>query len=152
PLLQFGDGSIQHAGMQPRRDPQLPGFLLNSHPGMGQQWEGPDDPYEQPLLTAACLMLRKAEYAALGGLDEGYVIGDFEDSDLCLGLRSRGLKLYVVPEARLWHLERQSQTLNSVAGVRQLITLFNGWRYQQKIARGELADPLSARIGREAAA
>lgn len=152
PLLQFGDGSIQHAGMQPRRDPQLPGFLLNSHPGMGQRWEGPDDSYEQPLLTAACLMLRKADYAALGGLDEGYVIGDFEDSDLCLGLRSRGLKLYVVPEARLWHLERQSQTLNSVAGVRQLITLFNGWRYQQKIARGERVDPMTARAGREAAA
>ncbi|WP_366552632.1 glycosyltransferase family 2 protein [Aquibaculum sediminis] len=152
PLLQFGDGSIQHAGMQPRRDPQLPGFLLNSHPGMGQRWEGPNDSYEQPLLTAACLMLRKADYEALGGLDEGYVIGDFEDSDLCLGLRSHGLRLYVVPEARLWHLERQSQTLNSVAGVRQLITLFNGWRYQQKIARGERVDPMTVRVGREAAA
>lgn len=152
PLLQFGDGSIQHAGMHPRRDPQLPGFLLNTHPGMGQQWEGSDTAYEQPLLTAACVMLRKADYERLGGFDEGYVIGDFEDSDLCLGLRTQGKCLYVVPTAKLWHLERQSQTLNSVAGVRQLITLFNGWRYQQKIARGELVNPTEIQIGQEARA
>lgn len=153
PLLQFGDGSIQHAGMHPRRDPQLPGFMLNTHPGMGQQWEeGSDTAYEQPLLTAACVMLRKTDYDSLGGFDEGYVIGDFEDSDLCLGLRTQGKCLYVVPEAKLWHLERQSQTLNSVAGVRQLITLFNGWRYQQKIARGELVNPMEIQIGQEARA
>jgi GT2 family glycosyltransferase len=149
PLLQFGDGSIQHAGMHPRRDPQLPGFLLNTHPGMGLQWEGSDAAYEQPLLTAACLILRTEDYADYGGFDEGYVIGDFEDSDLCLGLRTRGKRLYVVPEARLWHLERQSQTLGNVAGVRQLVTLFNGWRYQQKIARGELVDPMELTLGQE---
>lgn len=152
PLLQFGDGSIQHAGMHPRRDPQLPGFLLNTHPGMGLQWEGGDAAYEQPLLTAACLMLRTEDYADYGGFDEGYVIGDFEDSDLCLGLRTQGKRLYVVPEARLWHLERQSQTLGNVAGVRQLITLFNGWRYQQKITRGELVDPMEITLGQEAQA
>lgn len=141
PLLQFGDGSIQHAGMRPRRDPQLPGFLLNTHPAMGQRWQGGDEPFEQPLLTAACVMLRKTDYDDIGGFDEGYVIGDFEDSDLCLSLRTKGYRLYVVPGVKLWHLERQSQTLNSVADVRQLITLFNGWRYQQKIKQGKLVNP-----------
>ena len=47
----------------------------------------------------------------------------------------------MVPEARLWHLERQSQNLGNVVGQRQLITLFNGWRFQQKIRRGVLTDP-----------
>jgi GT2 family glycosyltransferase len=141
PLLLFADDTVQHAGMYPRTDTRLPGFLLNSHKGMGMTWEGPEHPSEHPMLTAACLMVRREEYEMLGGLDEGYAVGDFEDSDFCLALRTRGKRLYLVPGARLWHLERQSQTLGQVAGVRQLITLFNGWRFHQKIKHGEIADP-----------
>nr|WP_300307179.1 glycosyltransferase [Halomonas sp.] len=146
PLLLFGDDSIQHAGMHSRWEPQLPGFMLNTHPGMGQYWQGGSKSYEQPMLTAACLLLKKSNYDALGGFDEGYVIGDFEDSDLCLGLRTKGLRLFVVPEARLWHLERQSQTINNSLGIRQLITLFNGWRYLEKIKRGELVNPMELEL------
>jgi GT2 family glycosyltransferase len=141
PLLQYGDGSVQHAGMSPLQDPQLPGFLLNIHPGKGQPWHGHDTPFEPPLLTAACLMLKKQDFLKLGGFDEGYIVGDFEDSDLCLTLRLQGKRLWLVPEARLWHLERQSQSLESIAGYRQLITLYNGWRYQTKIKSGLIADP-----------
>lgn len=145
PLLQFGDDSIQHAGMEPRRDPGLPGFLLNAHPGKGQVWRGPDVPSEHPLLTAACLMLKKSDYLSVGGFDEGYLIGDFEDSDLSLALRKQGRRLYLVPEARLWHLERQSQNLGNIAGYRQMITLYNGWRYHKKVQNGQIADPHSLR-------
>lgn len=141
PLLQFADNSVQHAGMVARRDPRLPGFLLNMHPGKGQPWLGTDNPRECEMLTGACLMMRKADYAALGGFDEGYLIGDFEDSDLCLGLRKSGKSLWLVPAAKMWHLERQSQNLASISGYRQLLTLFNGWRFQQKIRNGEIADP-----------
>jgi len=149
PLLQFGDGSIQHAGMHPRLEPQLPGFLINTHPGMGQYWDDQargTTPYEQPMLTAACIMLKTSHFQKLNGFDEGYIIGDFEDSDLCLSLRTKGLRLYVVPQAKLWHLERQSQTLGNVAGVRQLITLFNGWRYLKKIENGILIDPMNIKL------
>lgn len=141
PLLQYADGSIQHAGMYPLRCDFLPGFLLNTHPNQGMHWEGGDEPTEHPLLTAACLLLDTEEYRALGGLDEGYVIGDFEDSDLCLALRQKGKRLYVAPKARAWHLERQSQTMDLIGSTRQLITLFNAWRYQTKIHRKSLADP-----------
>jgi len=141
PLLLFGDGSVQHAGMYPRMDAALPGFLLNTHRGMGFVWSGDTQPFEAPMLTAACIAMRKQDYDEVGGFDEGYLIGDFEDSDLCLALRKRGRRLWMVPEARLWHLERQSQNLGNVVGQRQLITLFNGWRFQQKIRRGVLTDP-----------
>lgn len=141
PLLQFADDTVQHAGMYPRRDLLLPGFLLNTHVGMGMPYDGGEEPTEHPLLTAACLLVRTADFKALGGFDEGYVIGDFEDSDLCLALRKPGKRLYLVPKAKLWHLERLSQALDNVAGARQLITLFNGWRYQNKIGNGELASP-----------
>jgi len=141
PLLQFADDSVQHAGMISKRDTRLPGFLLNIHPGKGQPWNGPETPRECQMLTAACVMLDKALYLEVGGLDEGYVIGDFEDSDLCLALRKREKRLWLVPEAKRWHLERQSQNLESISGYRQLLTLFNGWRFQKKIQDGLIADP-----------
>ncbi len=146
PLLQYGDGSIQHAGMVPKQNPSLPGFVLNAHPGKGQVWHGQEQPSEHSLLTGACLMMRKHDYLSVGGLDEGYVIGDFEDSDLCLALRKRNRRLYLVPRARLWHLERQSQGLEKIASYRQLLTLFNGWRYRKRILQGLIADPYSPRL------
>jgi GT2 family glycosyltransferase len=146
PLLQFGDNSIQHAGMYPRTDAALPGFSLNTHKGMGAAWEGGDAPGEHPMLTAACLMVRTRDYREVGGFDEGYVIGDFEDSDLCLALRKQGKRLWLAPEARLWHLERQSQNLSNAMGQRQMITLFNGWRYSNKIRTGDLCDPMGVEV------
>ena len=141
PLLQFGDGTVQHAGMYPRRDDLLPGFLLNTHKGMGTLWHGGQEAVEAPMLTAACLMLRTRDYLELGGLDEGYIVGDFEDSDLCLALRKMGKRVWLAPGTRLWHVERQSQTLADGVGMRQMLTLFNGWRYNEKIRAGLLADP-----------
>ena len=120
PLLLFGDGSVQHAGMYPRMDAALPGFLLNTHRGMGFVWNGDTQPFEAPMLTAACIAMRKQDYDEVGGFDEGYLVGDFEDSDLCLALRKRGKRLWMVPEVRLWHLERQSQNLGNVVGQRHL--------------------------------
>ncbi|MDN5862461.1 MAG: glycosyltransferase [Salinisphaera sp.] len=145
PLLQFADGSVQHAGMEAQCRPQLPGFLLNAHPGKGKLWTGADSPFEAPMLTGACLLLRKRDYLACGGLDEGYLIGYFEDCDLCLRLRGLGRKLYLVPAARLWHLEQQSQPFGSSADVRRLIFLFNAWRYGRKIRAGKLVNPMKIR-------
>ena len=146
PLLEFADGSIQHAGMRPIQEASLPGFVLNTHPRMGTRWDGGSQPSEQVMLTAACLMLSRENYLTVGGLDEGYLVGDFEDSDLCLVLRKLGYRLWLVPAARLWHLERQSVGLYGTAKVKQLITLYNGWRYRQKILRGELVDPYEVEV------
>lgn len=146
PLLLFADNSVQHAGMAPKNDSFLPKFLLNVHPGKGMPWLKNDTPSRHPLITAACIMVRKSDYVALNGLDEGYLIGDFEDSDFCLKLRKMGCNLWLVPEAKLWHLERQSQNLEKIAGYRHLITLYNGWRYHQKILSGELASPYLSEV------
>ena len=141
PLLQFSDNAVQHAGMDVKRDPRLPGFLLNIHPGKGLVWSGGDQPIAKPMLTAACVMLRTEDFRAVKGFDEGYIIGDFEDSDLCLKLSRIGRQHWLVPAARLWHLERQSQNHDGITSVRQLITLFNAWRYQKKIEKGEISNP-----------
>jgi GT2 family glycosyltransferase len=50
----------------------------------------------------------RALYEDLGGFDESYVIGDYEDSDLCLKIRKAGFGIIYAPSVSLYHLERQS--------------------------------------------
>jgi len=132
--LLYSDDSVQHAGMVFERYPHWGQMWINLHPGKGwpASWLLEGGPREVPALTGACLLMRRALYQSLGGLDEGYMRGDFEDSDLCLKLRAQGLKPYLVPQARLYHLERQSQDLNAQATTRMLLTLFNCWRHTRR--------------------
>lgn len=147
PLLQYPEGSVQHAGMAATRQLGNPGLVFSYHPGKGCAWDGGDKASEHPMLTGACLLLRKRDYLAVGGLDENYLVGDFEDSDFSLKLRALGKRLYLVPAARLWHLERQSQYLGTnVRTVRDMLTMYNAWRYQSKIAAGLLPDPETLQV------
>jgi len=113
--LSFENGDVQHVGMEFRQRPELHGVLgrvwLNDHPLKGlalQASPGHEAPVEVEAATAACLLLGTERYRSLGGLSSGYIVGDFEDSDLCLRLRELGLTIQVHRGARFFHLERQS--------------------------------------------
>ncbi len=133
PKLLFEDGSIQHAGIAFMRYPAWEGMWINDHPLKGQ----PDDetaraPQEFPAVTAACLMIDTALYREIGGLSEDYVIGDFEDTDLCLKLRAAGRRNWLVPAVALYHLERQSQALGDTGSWRANLTLYNCWLHHSR--------------------
>ncbi len=114
--LLFDNGGLQHAGMEFVRQNDLPGRLsevwLNEHPMKGLKLEFAAEErlalQEVEAATAACLMLDTALFREIGGLSTDFVIGDFEDSDLCLRVRQRGLPVLVDLEASFYHLERQS--------------------------------------------
>jgi GT2 family glycosyltransferase len=134
PLLLFHDGMVQHAGMTSGPSADIDGLLVNRHPGKGLPWAGGEAPRKVDLLTAACVMLRTEDYLKAGGLDESYIVGDYEDSDLCQRLKGKDGLLYMVPKYKLWHLERQSQALGSGVSQRMLITIMNGMRYSNSQA------------------
>ena len=60
-------------------------------------------------VTAACLLTRKVDYLAVGGLDEVNFPVNFNDVDYCLKLRALGRRIVVSPYARLMHLESASR-------------------------------------------
>ena len=62
-------------------------------------------------VTGACLMLKKALYEKVGGLEEAFAIS-LNDVDLCLKLRELGLLNVFKPFAELFHYESASRGLD----------------------------------------
>ena len=60
-------------------------------------------------VTAACMMMRREVFEAAGGFDEEFAIG-FNDTDLCLRLRGRGLKVLYDGGTVLFHYESATRS------------------------------------------
>lgn len=134
PTLLYEDNNIQHAGMNFSHFAFLEGFWFNEHPGKGTPlWLSPiKKAKEMPSVTGACMFISKEIYDRVGGFDESYILGDFEDSDLCLKIQSINYKCYYEPEIVLYHLERKSQSLFNDHGWKHKVTLYNGWQHTKR--------------------
>ncbi|MBR1930498.1 MAG: glycosyltransferase family 2 protein [Lachnospiraceae bacterium] len=111
--LYYGDRTIQHAGV-----------VL----GLGAHRTAGHSHYKQhrqnlgymgrlcyaqnvSAVTGACLLVKKALYEAVGGLDEHFAVS-LNDVDFCLKLRERGLLNVFTPFAELYHYESISRGLD----------------------------------------
>ena len=132
-MLLFEDGTVQHEGLTFERLPQQGNWPFPMHPrkGLLPRTDTPIGPEQVEAVTGACMVLRRELADALGGFDEAYAIGDFEDSDLCLRVRAKGLSCAVDRRARLYHLERQSQVTPDNPW-RHHATLFNAWTHKRR--------------------
>jgi O-antigen biosynthesis protein len=63
--------------------------------------------------SAACMLIRTELFHELGGFDELYTPGYFEDTDLCFKLRERGLRTIYQPRSRVVHVQHGSSTSES---------------------------------------
>ncbi|MBQ4293417.1 MAG: glycosyltransferase family 2 protein, partial [Lachnospiraceae bacterium] len=106
--LLYPDNTIQHAGVIIG----LGGVAAHSHKDYGKEDAG----YMNRLLvaqnlsavTAACLMMRKAVYEEIDGMDPGYEVA-FNDADFCMRIRKKGYRVVFTPFARLTHYESKSR-------------------------------------------
>lgn len=64
--------------------------------------------HEVSSVTAACLLMRKDAFDAIGGYDEQLAVG-FGDVDLCLRTLQQGLRILYCPQATLIHHESISR-------------------------------------------
>ncbi|MEO8672522.1 MAG: glycosyltransferase family 2 protein [Tahibacter sp.] len=106
--LYYPDGRLQHAGVivglggvaghaYQRKPGDFPGQMGRAH--LLQ---------EMSSVTAACLLVRREVFEAVGGLDVGLKIA-FNDIDFCLRLLSLGLSNIWTPFAELVHHESASR-------------------------------------------
>jgi GT2 family glycosyltransferase len=75
-------------------------------------WEGqapPEKPSAVPTISGACFCMRREDFDAVDGFDEGYFL-HVEDVDLCWRVRQQGGSVVFHPKAEVIHLGRTSQT------------------------------------------
>ena len=63
---------------------------------------------EAPTVSGACFAMRRADFEALGGFDEGYFL-HVEDIDLCWRVRQAGGQVVFQPAAEVIHVGHTSQ-------------------------------------------
>lgn len=112
PKLLFDDDSIQHAGLYFAPDGEGVWSNRHYHKGMPRFWPAAGRRRLVPGVTGAALLVPRDLFERVGGVCEDYIIGDYEDSDLCLRLRAAGASIAYVPEAELYHFERRSISLH----------------------------------------
>lgn len=111
--LYYGDRTIQHAGivlgLGAHRTAGHTHYKVNyENVGyMGRLCYAQD----VSAVTGACLLVKKALYEKLGGLDERFAVA-LNDVDFCLRLRQKGFLNVFTPFAELYHLESKSRGLD----------------------------------------
>ncbi|MDE2303322.1 MAG: glycosyltransferase family 2 protein [Sphingomonadales bacterium] len=107
--LLYEDGTIQHAGVV---------IGLGEAAGHAHRFQRDDDPgyfarahvaHRASAVTAACLVVEKAKFEAVGGFDEDHLAVAFNDVDLCLKLDRAGWCNLYVPQAVAVHHESKSR-------------------------------------------
>jgi GT2 family glycosyltransferase len=98
---------------------------------------------DMPYVTGAGMALRRRDWDALAGFDEGFFPAYFEDLDLCMRVRARGLRCVAVPAAQLQHHE--STATGKQSGAFYYYYHRNRWRmirqaHQQGAARHLLVE------------
>jgi GT2 family glycosyltransferase/Flp pilus assembly protein TadD/FMN phosphatase YigB (HAD superfamily)/glycosyltransferase involved in cell wall biosynthesis len=106
--LLFPNGTIQHAGVAigefTGRDPLL---AVHAFYKAAADLPAANERRVYQALTAACALVRKSAFDAVGGFDEGFWNG-YEDVDLCLRFQDRGWLMVYEPASVVVHHESQS--------------------------------------------
>lgn len=108
-LLLFPDRTVQHAGIvlgfRGTADHVMRGFPADADGYAGSLCCA----REVSAVTGACMMVRKALFEELGGMNEHYAT-HYQDVDLCLSLLRRGCRNIFTPRAALFHFESATRT------------------------------------------
>jgi GT2 family glycosyltransferase len=111
--LLYATGLVQHAGV-------IVG--LGGLAGHAHRFFAPDHlgymhrlqtPQYLSAVTAACMVVERAKFEAVGGFDEDDFPVALNDVDLCLRLRERGWENFWTPYATLYHKESASRAHDS---------------------------------------
>ena len=138
--LLYPDGRIQHAGVV---------VDLGGVAGHVFSRCRADDPgyfgramirQNYSAVTAACLMVSAADYAAVGGMDETLAVA-FNDIDFCLKLREAGRLNVWNPAAVLYHHESLSRGEDDTADKQQRFQKESGIMHERWASYYKNGDP-----------
>ena len=107
--LLYPDGAIQHAGVALGVGDAAGHVDKGAKPVPGEfaPWHG--ETRTVSAVTAACLLVGRAKFVEVGGMDEQTFAVDFNDVDLCLKLSARSWRTVYCAQATLIHHESRSR-------------------------------------------
>jgi GT2 family glycosyltransferase len=109
--LLYPDDHIQHAGVILGGG----GIAAHAHKGLPRLNHGYFSrailAQDLSAVTAACMLVHREAYLAVGGFDEEHLRVAFNDVDFCLRLRERGYRIIYTPYAEFYHHESASRGL-----------------------------------------
>ena len=112
--LLYNDHTVQHAGVVVG----VGGLADHAFKGIHEEDPGymgrASVTQDVSAVTAACLMIPKAVYEKVGGLDETFQVA-FNDVDLCLKVRQAGYLIVYDAEVKLYHYESKSRGAEDTA-------------------------------------
>lgn len=113
-LLHYPEGDIQHAGVVLNAKRLCQHAHYNWPPdSLGYQGRI-RQLQEFSAVTAACMLVRREAFEAVGGFDEQFP-DDYNDIDLCLRLRSAGFAIVYQPQVQATHWEGRTRTAKETA-------------------------------------
>ncbi|AUI68997.1 glycosyltransferase family 2 protein [Beggiatoa leptomitoformis] len=128
--LYYINNTLQHAGVVVGLGGMAGhAFKHVSRQAQGYHWK-PFLIQNYTAVTAACLVMRRAVFLEIGGLDAKHLSVAFNDVDLCLRLGEAGYRIVWTPYAELYHLESASRGLDTTP--RKYWRLRSELNYMQK--------------------
>jgi len=130
---RISDDSIDHVGFE--LTPRGKFVHLRQLPGSSSAYS------KVPAVTGACLAIRRADFEAVGGFDEGFLNGG-EDVDLCFKVAALGKSIYVSHQSQIKHHVALSRNLKSPQNEKNSRFLFQKWRPEIKNELSKVWQPL----------
>jgi O-antigen biosynthesis protein len=132
-LLAYDDRTVQHAGvalgMRGTADHTMRRFPIGVDGYAGTLACA----REVSVVTGACLMIRRPVFEEVGGFNEHFFTA-YQDVDLCLRIRARGLRVIWTPRALLLHHEFVSRPSYYYDIIDRMLLLD---RWEEVIERGD---------------
>ena len=110
--LLYSDGRVQHAGVvlgYGGGAGHAHKYFPRYHPGYMKRLIATQN---YSAITAACLLVKKSLFEAVGGLNETDLTVAFNDVDFCLRVKETGVRNVYCAEAELYHHESVSRGLD----------------------------------------
>jgi len=128
--LDYDDGRVQHAGVILG----IGGVAGHAHLLVDRHSSGYmgrlDLAQHFSAVTAACMVVRREAWEAVGGFDEDHLAVAFNDVDFCLRLREAGWRIVWTPQAELIHHEsatRGSEVFRQKEFAAEISYMQNRW-------------------------
>lgn len=117
--LLYPDHTVQHAGIVTGIG-GIAGHAQKHYPDHYSGYNGRINKVQNvTACTAACLMIRRSLYEAVGGMDEKNLPVAFNDVDLCLKIHTAGYRIVYTPFVKLFHHESISRGAEDTAAKRK---------------------------------